>query len=173
MLWSHSFIFFWNQEFFISKKITSVCWSSCCKFFWNNWIKSFYKSKWTGLYFFFKLKKKNWKIFLIFFVIWNLIANQKKVKWSYLGQKKLTLMYSLPRYSIGDVVSVYDGNSIESPMLGQFCGPTPILPKYFSSSNEIFIWFLSSRYFQYFGQEYGSGRFLMEYRTISKNSKMI
>ena len=79
-------------------------------------------------------------------------------------------MYSLPRYSIGDVVSVYDGNSIESPMLGQFCGPTPILPKYFSSSNEIFIWFLSSRYF---GQEFGSGRFLMEYRTLSKNSKMI
>ena len=116
-----------------------------------------------------KLKKK-FESFFFFFVIWNLIANQKKVKWSYLGQKKLTLMYSLPRYSIGDVVSVYDGNSIESPMLGQFCGPTPILPKYFSSSNEIFIWFLSSRYF---GQEFGSGRFLMEYRTLSKNSKMI
>ena len=35
MLWSHSCNFFWNQIFFISKKITSVGWSSRCNFFWN------------------------------------------------------------------------------------------------------------------------------------------
>ena len=64
---SHSCIFFWNQIFFISKEITSAGWSNRCKFFWNaldptlvifltffeknynDWIKSFYKSKWTGL----------------------------------------------------------------------------------------------------------------------------
>ena len=55
------------ESFFISKKNTSVGWSNRCNFFWNaldptlvifltffeknynDWIKSFYKSKWTGL----------------------------------------------------------------------------------------------------------------------------
>ena len=67
MLWSHSCK---NQKIFISKKITSVGWSSRCKFFWNaldptlvifltffeknynNWIKCKlpkFQIKWTGL----------------------------------------------------------------------------------------------------------------------------
>ena len=65
-------VFFFEMKIFsFPKKFTSVGWSSCCNFFWNSldptlvifltffekkyndWIKTFYKSKWTGLVIFF------------------------------------------------------------------------------------------------------------------------
>ena len=61
-----------------------------------------------------------------------------------------------------DSLTIYDGGSSTSPMMGKFCGAS-IPPSHVSSSNEILIQFQSDEYEDDIG-----GGFQMEYNPLGK-----
>ena len=62
-------------------------------------------------------------------------------------------------------MTIYDGASSTSPMMGEYCGDS-ILPSHVSSSNEVLVHFQSDDSVTY-------GGFKMEYNPIRKQNTLI
>ena len=74
-------------------------------------------------------------------------------------EKQITYFFSF------DSLTIYDGGSSTSPMMGEYCGAS-IPPSDVSSSNKIFIHFQSDPY-------YNQNGFKMEYNPTGKQETSI
>ena len=72
----------------------------------------------------------------------------------------LNILTSIYDYSSHDTLTLYDGDSRASPLLGKLCGGS-ILPFHYSQTNVVFI------HFQTDGSVTGTG-FELEYKPSSK-----
>ena len=72
----------------------------------------------------------------------------------------LNILTSIYDYSSHDTLTLYDGDSGASPLLGKHCGGS-ILPFHYSQTNVVFI------HFQTDGSVTGTG-FELEYKPSSK-----
>jgi hypothetical protein len=66
-----------------------------------------------------------------------------------------------------DSLTIYDGGSSTSPMIGEYCGDS-IPPSHVSSSNEIFIHFNADYY-----DDNNNNGFKMEYNPAGKQNTSI